>query len=197
MSWRDTLPHRDRCGAHAPAPLRADDARDPDRHHRGDPHGRARPRRQGRRAGPDQRARHEHPRRLAGQLDRTAAACAAASARRRRSPCRTPTRSRRATATPDVQAVAATATTPGVADHRRRPTGRPRSPARHRRGSRSGRGTVTNGRFIDAADEKQAAMVVVLGPDTASELFANRDPVGQDSRLQRHDARGSSACSRR
>ena len=65
------VPHRDRCGAHAPAPVRVDDARDPDRHHRGDPHRRARPRGEGGRPGPDQRARHEHPRRLARQLDRT------------------------------------------------------------------------------------------------------------------------------
>ncbi len=38
---------------------------------------------------------------------------------------------------------------------------------------------VTSGRFIDASDEKNAASVVVLGPDTATELFSGRDPVGQ------------------
>jgi putative ABC transport system permease protein len=38
---------------------------------------------------------------------------------------------------------------------------------------------VASGRFISAKDEKDAANVVVLGPDTASELFGGRDPVGQ------------------
>jgi putative ABC transport system permease protein len=40
------------------------------------------------------------------------------------------------------------------------------------------RGT-TSGRFITAADEHAAAPVVVLGPDTVSELFNNQDPIGQ------------------
>jgi putative ABC transport system permease protein len=39
---------------------------------------------------------------------------------------------------------------------------------------------VTSGRFISAADERNAASVIVLGPDTASELFGGRDPVGQN-----------------
>ena len=38
---------------------------------------------------------------------------------------------------------------------------------------------VTSGRFIDSSDEADAAAVVVLGPDTANELFPNQDPVGQ------------------
>jgi ABC-type antimicrobial peptide transport system permease subunit len=38
---------------------------------------------------------------------------------------------------------------------------------------------VTSGRFLNAADQADAAAVVVLGPDTASELFDNRDPVGE------------------
>jgi putative ABC transport system permease protein len=39
---------------------------------------------------------------------------------------------------------------------------------------------VTSGRFITAKDEHDAAAVVVLGPDTASELFgAIADPVGE------------------
>ena len=38
---------------------------------------------------------------------------------------------------------------------------------------------LTSGRFISAKDEKDAAAVVVLGPDTASELFNNQNPVGQ------------------
>ncbi|MFI5043504.1 MAG: ABC transporter permease, partial [Acidimicrobiales bacterium] len=39
--------------------------------------------------------------------------------------------------------------------------------------------SVTAGRFITAADEKASAGVVVLGPDTASELFGGRNAVGQ------------------
>ena len=39
---------------------------------------------------------------------------------------------------------------------------------------------VTSGRFIDAQDERDAAAVVVLGPETASELFGGfADPVGE------------------
>jgi len=38
---------------------------------------------------------------------------------------------------------------------------------------------VTSGRFITEADERQAAAVVVLGPDTVSELFNNADPIGR------------------
>jgi putative ABC transport system permease protein len=38
---------------------------------------------------------------------------------------------------------------------------------------------VTSGRFLNQADEDSAAAVVVLGPDTASELFGNQSPVGQ------------------
>jgi putative ABC transport system permease protein len=38
---------------------------------------------------------------------------------------------------------------------------------------------VSTGRFITAADELAAKAVVVLGPDTATELFSGRDPVGQ------------------
>jgi putative ABC transport system permease protein len=38
---------------------------------------------------------------------------------------------------------------------------------------------VTDGRFITAQDEAQASPVVVLGPDTAGELFTRGDPVGQ------------------
>jgi putative ABC transport system permease protein len=38
---------------------------------------------------------------------------------------------------------------------------------------------VTSGRFISAADQADSADVVVLGGDTASELFANANPVGQ------------------
>ncbi len=38
---------------------------------------------------------------------------------------------------------------------------------------------VTTGRFISAADENDAASVIVLGPDTAAELFGNADPVGR------------------
>jgi putative ABC transport system permease protein len=38
---------------------------------------------------------------------------------------------------------------------------------------------VSSGRFIDAKDENTASSVIVLGPDTASELFGGRDPIGQ------------------
>jgi putative ABC transport system permease protein len=40
--------------------------------------------------------------------------------------------------------------------------------------------TVSEGRFLDAADETSDAAVVVLGSTTASELFTVGDPVGQD-----------------
>ena len=40
--------------------------------------------------------------------------------------------------------------------------------------------SVSEGRFLDAADQSSAAAVVVLGSDTASELFGFFDPVGQD-----------------
>jgi putative ABC transport system permease protein len=39
--------------------------------------------------------------------------------------------------------------------------------------------SLSSGRFISAADQKNAAAVVVLGSDTASELFGPIDPVGQ------------------
>jgi len=38
---------------------------------------------------------------------------------------------------------------------------------------------VTSGRFLTEEDEEDAAAVVVLGPDTASELFTAGNPVGQ------------------
>ncbi|MGN6607600.1 MAG: ABC transporter permease [Jatrophihabitans sp.] len=38
---------------------------------------------------------------------------------------------------------------------------------------------LQSGRFLTAADEQQAAAVVVLAADTASELFGRFDPVGQ------------------
>jgi putative ABC transport system permease protein len=38
---------------------------------------------------------------------------------------------------------------------------------------------VTSGRFLSASDQSTAAAVVVLGPDTASELFTRGNPVGQ------------------
>jgi putative ABC transport system permease protein len=38
---------------------------------------------------------------------------------------------------------------------------------------------VSRGRFISAEDEDQVAAVVVLGPETASELFSGRNPVGE------------------
>jgi len=39
--------------------------------------------------------------------------------------------------------------------------------------------SVSEGRFISAADQANAAAVVVLGPDTVTQLFGNTDPIGQ------------------
>lgn len=39
--------------------------------------------------------------------------------------------------------------------------------------------SLSSGRFVSAADQKNAAAVTVLGSDTASELFGPLDPVGQ------------------
>ncbi len=39
--------------------------------------------------------------------------------------------------------------------------------------------SVSSGRFITAADQRSAAKVIVLGPDTADELFTRGSPVGQ------------------
>jgi putative ABC transport system permease protein len=79
---------------------------------------------------------------------------------------------------PDVQAVAATATTSvsltnGDTNWTTTLTGTTESWKEVR--SRD----VTSGRFLTAADEEDAANVVVLGPDTASELFTTGNPVGQ------------------
>lgn len=38
---------------------------------------------------------------------------------------------------------------------------------------------VTSGRFLTEEDDDERAMVVVLGPDTAEELFSGADPVGE------------------
>ena len=81
-------------------------------------------------------------------------------------------------AAPDVQAVAATATTSvaltnGDTNWTTTLTGT--TPSWHVVRSRA----VTSGRFIDSGDEADAAAVVVLGPDTATELFGIQDPVGQ------------------
>ncbi len=38
---------------------------------------------------------------------------------------------------------------------------------------------LESGRFLTDADQQQAAAVVVLGPDTATQLFGGRNPVGQ------------------
>ncbi|HWJ98203.1 MAG TPA: ABC transporter permease, partial [Acidimicrobiales bacterium] len=81
-------------------------------------------------------------------------------------------------AAPDVQAVAATATTSvsltnGDTNWTTTLTGTTPSWAEVR--SRD----VTSGRFLTEEDEEDAAAVVVLGPDTASELFTAGNPVGQ------------------
>ena len=81
-------------------------------------------------------------------------------------------------AAPDVEAVAATATTSvaltnGDTNWTTTLTGT--TPSWRGRALAA----VTSGRFIDSSDEADAAAVVVLGPDTANELFPNQDPVGQ------------------
>ena len=38
---------------------------------------------------------------------------------------------------------------------------------------------VSSGRFLTEADQQDEAKVVVLGPDTATELFGQRSPIGQ------------------
>jgi ABC-type antimicrobial peptide transport system permease subunit len=80
---------------------------------------------------------------------------------------------------PDIQAVAATATTSaslnyGTTNWTTTLTGT--TPSWQEVRSRG----VPLGRFISDADERDAAAVVVLGPDTAEELFSGRDPVGLD-----------------
>ncbi len=82
------------------------------------------------------------------------------------------------TVAPDITAVTATATssvslTNGTTNWTTTLTGT--TPSWKTVRSRS----VTSGRFITAADERKAAAVVVLGPDTADELFATGSPVGQ------------------
>jgi putative ABC transport system permease protein len=82
------------------------------------------------------------------------------------------------TVAPDVEAVAATATstatlTVGETNWTSTLTGTSASWQDVR--SRE----TTSGRFITDEDDEAAAAVVVLGPDTASELFTGPDPVGQ------------------
>jgi len=83
------------------------------------------------------------------------------------------------TVAPDIQAVAATATssvslTNGSTNWTTTLTGTTKSWQEVR--SRD----VTSGRFLSAADEEDAAAVVVLGPETATELFPTGNPVGQE-----------------
>jgi putative ABC transport system permease protein len=81
-------------------------------------------------------------------------------------------------AAPDVQAVAAVATTSvsltnGTTNWTTTLNGT--TPSWQEVRSR----TVTSGRFITAADEANAADVIVLGPATATKLFTAGNPVGQ------------------
>ena len=81
-------------------------------------------------------------------------------------------------AAPDIQAVAAVATTSAsmtVGETNWTTTLTGTTPSWQEVRSRG----VSSGRFIDADDEAAAADVVVLGPDTATELFSGVDPVGQ------------------
>ncbi|MDQ6695939.1 MAG: ABC transporter permease [Actinomycetota bacterium] len=82
------------------------------------------------------------------------------------------------TVAPDISAVAATTTstaslTAGTTNWTTTLTGT--TPSWQTVRSRS----VTTGRFITKADQSSVAGVVVLGPDTASELFGGRNAVGQ------------------
>ncbi len=82
------------------------------------------------------------------------------------------------TVAPDVQAVAGTATssvslTNGTTNWTTSLMGT--TPSWQEVRSR----TVSSGRFLTQADVDTAAAVVVLGPDTASELFPTGNPVGQ------------------
>ncbi len=81
-------------------------------------------------------------------------------------------------AAPDIQAVAATSTSSvslvnGSTNWTTTLTGT--TPSWKTVRSRG----VSSGRFITHADQAKAASVVVLGPDTADELFTTGDPVGQ------------------
>ena len=139
VSWRDTF--RTATEAVRTHRLRSalDDARDPDRHHRGRADRRPRPGRQGAGAGPDQRARHQPARDLAGQHDR-----AASGARGGFGSASTLT-------VQDADALAVEGRRAGHPGGRRRPrrrrcrsstarpTGRRRSPARRRAGRRCAR----------------------------------------------------------
>jgi len=82
------------------------------------------------------------------------------------------------TVAPDIQAVAAVSTTraslvQGTTNWSTTLTGT--TPTWTTIRSRN----VASGRFISAADEASAAAVVVLGPDTATELFSTTDVVGK------------------
>jgi len=79
---------------------------------------------------------------------------------------------------PDVEAVAAVSTTSaslvqGTTNWTTTLTGTTRSWSDVR-----SRG-VSSGRFLSTADDEDASAVVVLGPDTADELFTNGNAVGQ------------------
>jgi putative ABC transport system permease protein len=83
-----------------------------------------------------------------------------------------------ADAAPDVEAVAATATSTvalsaGETNWTTTLTGTTESWQRVRARE------VSEGRFIEGDDEESAAAVVVLGPDTAAELFGGQNAVGQ------------------
>jgi putative ABC transport system permease protein len=82
------------------------------------------------------------------------------------------------TAAPDIQAVAATSTTNGsltVGTTNWTTSLVGTTPSWQTVRSR----TVSSGRFITDADVRDASSVVVLGSDTAEQLFGGRNPVGQ------------------
>ena len=190
------LPHGGRGGPHPPAALGADDARHPDRHRRGDADRRPRPGRAaprcsdqinelgtnllvvspGSTTSSDRRAR-----RLRLGVDADPAGRRRAAAERRRA--RRAGGRRASTSTTASLTVGTTNWTTTL-------TGT--TPSWQQVRSRDGRRA---GRFITAADEADAAAVVVLGPDTASELFDDRRPGRPDRHATTAPARRSSACS--
>ena len=90
------------------------------------------------------------------------------------------------TVAPDIQAVAAVSTTSaeltnGTTNWTTTLTGT--TPSWQTVRSRA----LTAGRFISAADQRDASAVVVLGSDTVTQLFTNGNPVGQTVNYGGHD----------
>ena len=192
MTLARHVPHRGRRGPHPPAALGADDARHPHRHHRGVLTVGLGQGAQGRGARPDQRARHQPPRRLAGQHDR-----------QHRRPRRlrlgvdadhrtTPPRSRRDAAAPDIAGGRR-----DVDDLRRRSTNGDDQldddAHRHHAelAGRCARAAVTVGPVPRPPTTRPTPRrSSCSAPTPRPSCSATGDPVGQTVTLQRHAARG-------